>query len=76
MAKHVTVSARIPIEVKEDIEKYDIQTSEVIRKALEAEIKQRKKGEIKTKLNSVGDELAKINLDETANLIREEREKR
>ncbi|MFH1178921.1 MAG: CopG family transcriptional regulator [Candidatus Bathyarchaeota archaeon] len=76
MAKHVTVSARIPIEVKEDIEKYDIQTSEVIRKALEAEIKQRKIGEIKTKLNSVGDELAKINLDETANLIREEREKR
>ncbi|MCJ7732663.1 CopG family transcriptional regulator [Candidatus Bathyarchaeota archaeon] len=76
MAKHVTVSARIPIEVKEDIEKYDIQTSEVIRKALEAEIKQRKIGEIKTKLNSVGDELAKINLDETANFIREEREKR
>jgi hypothetical protein len=76
MAKHVTVSARIPIEVKEDIEKYDIHTSEVIRKALEAEIKQRKIGEIKTKLNSVGDELAKINLDETANLIREEREKR
>ena len=76
MAKHVTVTARITPEIKQEIEKYDIQTSEVIRKALEEEIKQKKIEEIKTKLESISEELDKINQAETGQLIREERENR
>ncbi len=76
MAKHVTVTARVTLEIKKDIEKYDIQTSEVIRKALETEIKQKKIEEIKSKLGSISEELDKINPEETGRLVREEREKR
>lgn len=76
MAKYVTISARIPEEQKKEMEKYNLQPTEIIREAIDAEIKRRKAQEIKQKLDSVSSELSKINPEETAELIREERDKR
>jgi len=76
MAKYVTISARILEEKKKEMEKYDLQPTEIIREAIDNEIKRRKAQEIKQKLETVRTELAKINPDETAKLIREERDKR
>ena len=76
MAKYVTISARITEEKKKEMEKYNLQPTEIIRDAIDAEIKRRKAQEIKRKLDAVSNELAKINLNETAELIREERDQR
>ena len=76
MAKYVTISARITEEKKKEMEKYNLQPTEIIRDAIDAEIKHRKAQEIKRKLDAVSNELAKINLNETAELIREERDQR
>ncbi|MCW4013394.1 MAG: CopG family transcriptional regulator [Candidatus Bathyarchaeota archaeon] len=76
MAKYVTISARILEEKKKEMEKYNLQPTEIIRDAIDNEIKLRKAQEIKQKLETVSSELAKVNPDETAELIREERDKR
>ena len=75
MAKYVTISARILEEKKKEMKKYNLQPTEIIREAIDAEIKRRKAEEIKQKLETVSTELTKINLDKTAELIREERDR-
>lgn len=76
MAKYVTISARILEEKKKEMEKYNIQPTEIIREAIDDKIKNKKAEEIKQKLDAVCDELAKINPNDTAELIREDRERR
>lgn len=76
MSKYVTISARILEEKKKEMEKYNLQPTEIIRDAIDAEIKRRKALEIKQKLETVSSELAKVNPAETAKLIREERDQR
>ena len=75
MAKYVTISARILEEKKKEMKKYNLQPTEIIREAIDAEIKHRKAEEIKQKLETVSTELTKINLNKTAELIREERDR-
>ena len=75
MAKYVTISARILEEKKKEMKKYNLQPTEIIREAIDAEIKRRKAEEIKQKLETVSTELTKINLEKTAELIREERDR-
>jgi len=75
MAKYVTISARILEEKKNEMKKYNLQPTEIIREAIDAELKRRKAEEIKQKLGTVSTELTKINLDQTAELIREERDR-
>ena len=75
MAKYVTISARILEEKKKEMKKYNLQPTEIIREAIDTEIKRRKAEEIKQKLETVSKELTKINLEKTAELIREERDR-
>jgi len=75
MAKYVTISARILEEKKNEMKKYNLQPTEIIREAIDTELKRRKAEEIKQKLGTVSTELTKINLDQTAELIREERDR-
>ena len=75
MDKYVTISARILEEKKKEMKKYNLQPTEIIREAIDAEIKRRKAEEIKQKLETVSTELTKINLEKTAELIREERDR-
>ncbi|ELY37898.1 hypothetical protein [Natronorubrum tibetense] len=72
-----TVSAKIPDELKRDIDDADINVSEVIRDALENEVTERRREKLRNDAaslrNDVGDG---VETDEIVSAIRETREER
>jgi len=76
MRKDITITVRIPREVKEEIQRYGVEVSKVVRRALEEEIRKRKLEELKKAAGRLGNLLAKIPDDEIIKTIREAREYR
>ncbi|MBN2335884.1 hypothetical protein JXL21_10020 [Candidatus Bathyarchaeota archaeon] len=76
MAKYETVSARIPPELKEKIDRYNVKTSEVIRAALEEEVKNRELEELKQQIDEVKHLFDKFTTEEVVRMIREDRDSR
>jgi post-segregation antitoxin (ccd killing protein) len=76
LAKYETVSAKIPVELKEKAKKLGIKTGELIRKTLEAEVKRMEIEEINTELERLKPVLDKISTEEVVEMIREDRERR
>jgi len=72
----VTVSARVRREVLEEARRLGINVSELIRRALEEELRRRRLALLEEKLREKRDVLAKIDVDEIVRLVREDREKR
>jgi len=72
----VTVSAKVPRELREEAEKLGIRISEFLRRALEEEVKRRKIEVLKEELNSISTVLDKIDVDRVVRHIREDREVR
>ncbi|MEM0441120.1 MAG: hypothetical protein QXF45_04880 [Candidatus Caldarchaeum sp.] len=72
MRKYATVSAKIPLELKQELKRLKIKPSQVIRRALEEEVKKRK---VRTLLKEL-DEVKKFltSPEETVRLIREIRD--
>ncbi len=76
MVEYITVSTKIRKEVKEEAERLGIKISEVLRNALEEEVRRRQLIEIEKKLNEVKDILDKISVERVVQDIREDRENR
>ena len=76
MAKYETVSAKIPLELKVKAKKLGIKTGELIRKALDEEVKRREIEEINLELKRLKPVLDKINVEEVVAMIREDRERK
>lgn len=73
---YVTVSAKIPRELKELLDKYGIKPGPVIRRALEEEVKRKILEEIEEKARQLSKKLSHITDEEIARIIREDREAR
>ncbi|MHA1371807.1 MAG: ribbon-helix-helix protein, CopG family [Promethearchaeota archaeon] len=71
---NVTISAKISEELKKKIEKYKINTSQVIRDALDREIKRIEQDEMRELLDIAGKALSKIGKKEIVKSIREDRD--
>lgn len=76
MVEYVTVSAKIPSQLKELLEKYGVKPGPVIRRALEMEVKRRILEEVERKVKELAEVLSKISDEEVVQLIREDREGR
>ncbi len=74
MGKYVTVSAKIPKELKEKIDRYGIKVGEVVREALELEVKKRMIQEARRSLKGLISFLGEIPKEEVVRIIREDRE--
>jgi len=72
----VTVSVRIPRELKEEAKRYGINISEVARRALEEEVRRRKLEEAMAVARRIGEILSKIPEEEMVKWLREAREER
>lgn len=72
----VTVSAKIPRELKEKLKSLNVNISRLIRESLEREVRRREEEQLKALAEEVGTILKKIPEEEIAKLIRETREKR
>jgi len=76
MAKYETVSARIPQELKEKIDRYNVKTSEIIRSALEEEVRKKELEELKQQIKELQPVLKKFTTEEVVRMIREDRDQR
>ena len=76
MAKYETVSVKVFPEMKDKIRKYGIKTSDVLRDALEKEIRRKEIEKIEAELESIKDVLEKISIEDVVKSIREDRDTR
>jgi uncharacterized membrane protein len=73
---YVTVSARIRRELYEKLKRYGIVVSDVIRRALEEEVRRREEEEVARMLDKAQEILARIPSEELVEAIRAGREER
>ncbi|MFP3189452.1 MAG: CopG family transcriptional regulator [Sulfolobaceae archaeon] len=76
MGKSVVISVRIPEELKEELEKYNIDEAEVIRRALVNEVKKAKAKELEKETKEIKEVLSKIPVEDVIKEIREDRDER
>ncbi|MEM3479261.1 MAG: hypothetical protein QW702_02515 [Candidatus Bathyarchaeia archaeon] len=74
--EYVTVSAKIPRRLKELLDRYNIKSGSIIRRALEEEVKRRVLEELEELSRELSKELSQIPDEEIVELIREDREGR
>jgi antitoxin CcdA len=76
MKRHVTVSVKVPAELKESMDAYGVETSKVLRKALEDEVTRRKVEELKKEGAKMKGLFAKIPIEDVVKSIRDDRDHR
>jgi hypothetical protein len=76
MGRSVVISVRIPEELKEELEKYNIDEAEVIRRALVNEVKKAKARELEKEAKEIEEVLSKIPIEDVIKEIREDRDER
>ncbi|RLI32645.1 hypothetical protein DRO56_03185 [Candidatus Bathyarchaeota archaeon] len=76
MSEYVTVSAKIPRELREKLAKLGIRPSEVIRRALRKEVEERTRRIIYKKIEKASLIISKVGKDAWTRAIRESRDRR
>jgi len=76
LRKYVTISVKIPIEVKEKLEKYGIKPSELLKRAIYEELRRRGAEELEKEISELKDLLNKLSSEFVVKSIREDRESR
>ncbi|MCD6368542.1 MAG: type II toxin-antitoxin system CcdA family antitoxin [Thermoproteales archaeon] len=74
--KNTTITVRVSRELKGELAKYGINVSEVVRRALEEEVRRRKREELKAVAAQLGEFFAKIPDEDIVKCLREMREAR
>lgn len=76
MGRYETVSVKVPSETKEKMKQLGIKPSELLRKAIEEEIRRKQVQRIKEELRGLKGALDKIPIETAIQSIREDRERR
>lgn len=74
MQESVTVSTKIPKQLKEKIRRLKIKSSKILRKALEDEVKKREVEELKEELSKLNPALERVSMDNIVKSVREDRD--
>jgi antitoxin CcdA len=72
----VTISTKIPKQLKEKIQRLKIKPSKILRKALEDEVKKREVEELKEEIKKLQPLLERVSMEDIVKSIREDRESR
>ena len=76
MSKSVTVSTKIPQELKEKIKQLKIKPSKLLRKAIEDEIRRREAEKLKEDIEKLKPILNRVSVEDIVKGIREDRTRR
>jgi predicted DNA-binding protein len=76
MGRYVTVSVKIPTEMKEKLGKLGVKPSKLLRGAIEQELKNLEVAKIKEEIERLKPVLKKISKEAVTESIREDRERR
>jgi len=75
MKTYATVSAKVSKKERDELKKLGLKPTEVIRRAVQEEIKRAKNKELIEKMRRVAPIVKKLNVDEIVSDIREDRER-
>jgi len=73
LSKSVTVSTKIPQELKEKIKQLNIKPSKLLRKAIEDEIRRREAEKLKEDIEKLKPTLNRVSIEDIVKGIREDR---
>lgn len=73
LSNSVTVSTKIPKELKEKMRQLSIKPSKLLRKAIEEEVKRREAKKLKEQIEKMKSALDKVGMEEVVKGIREDR---
>jgi antitoxin CcdA len=76
LTRYVTVSTKIPNELKDKMKRLGIKTSEVLRRAIEQEVRVKEVERIKEAILELKPVLNKVPMEEVVRSIRQDREQR
>lgn len=76
MGNYVTVSAKVPMELRERLRELNVNISQLVRKAIEEEVERRERETLKMLAEEVSQLLRKVPPTEIVRVIRETREER
>ena len=76
MTEYVTVSAKIPKELRRKLAELGIKPSEVIRRALEAEVEKRTMTLLREKVEKAAGIISRIGVENWVRAVRESRDER
>lgn len=76
IGKYVTMSAKVPLELKQRLRELNVNISGLVRKAIEEEIERREREALRTLAEEVGQLLRKVPPAKIVKVIREAREER
>ena len=76
MTEYVTVSAKIPKELRRKLAELGIKPSEVIRRALEAEVEKRTMKLLREKVEKAAGIISRIGVENWVRAVRESRDER
>jgi len=76
LAKYVTVSAKIDVELRKKLAELGIKPSEIIRKSLEKEVEERMKQQLYKKVEKASKIITKVGKNAWIKAIRESRQQR
>lgn len=71
-----TITVRVPVELKEEIKRYGIRVSDVVRRALEEEVRRRRVEEARRAAGELRDFLLRIPEEEIIRSVKEARRAR
>ena len=74
MTQGVTVSTKIPKQLKEKMQRLKIKPAKILRKALEDEVRKREIEELKEEICKLKPILEKVSMNDVVNSIREDRD--
>jgi len=73
LSRAVTVSTKIPIELKEKLKQLKIKPSKLLRKAIEDEVRRREAQKIKDDIEKLKPTLVRVSMDDVVKSIRDDR---
>jgi len=73
MSRYVTVSAKVPRELREKAAKLGINVNQLIRKALEEEVRRREREHLKGMAQEVSLILSKVSAEDIVKIVKEDR---
>lgn len=76
MGRYVTVSVKIPREIKERLDRLGVKTSDLLRRAIMEELRRREVEEVKKEIEELRDVLERISSKFVVESIREDRDSR
>ena len=76
MSNQITVTAKIPPELKEKLTKLGVNVSELVREALQCEVERLERDRLRKLAEEAGEILQKIPVEEFVEAVRASREKR